>query len=176
MRQRLSYEIAGTEDGTTWTPLVSGDELFSRAPRDVARGLLESWILDHPREVTGGERIVVPTERHPDAHERVDAVVRVRVYADPQADDGTDPAGEDAEPLAVGYLGHDRRDFTGQQPAVTDQIGGRLRAAGSRVRKVAHGAVNEHRTKTGIAAATAAATAVAGVFAARRLRRPRRSK
>lgn len=169
MRQRLTYEIARNDGGELWTPIAERDEMFSREPHAVARSLLEGWIIDNPDQLTGGERIVVPTERHPHAHETIDPVLRVRLFRGARDD-------HEPEPAAVGYLGHDSRDYSGQFPVVPDDdrtpsgVRARLDDAAERARSLARSAVHEHPRRTGAVAAVSASL-VAGLFALRRLRR-----
>lgn len=152
MRQRYTYEIETTHDGTTWRRTARDSDTFSRTAPAVARALLETWVIDHPGKLDGGERIVVhdPVHHpHDDEHERIAPTVRVRIYA---GDNGA------AEPIAIGYLGHDERDFqTLQQPVL------------ARIRRT----VNEHRVETGVAAAV---TVGLGIFVTRLLRRRRSDK
>lgn len=156
MRQRLTYDIAVSEDGATWASMVRGDELFSRTPEEVARSVLESWIIEHPEQLTGGERVIVPTERHPYDAETITAKVRVQLFTGP-ADSAS------GEPVMVGYLGHDKRDYTGELAVADGELV-------QRVRKYA-GAARETLTKhRGKAMAAGAASLLAGVFAVRRLR------
>lgn len=104
MWQRLTYEIATSTSSGDWERVRQETDVFRRNPNDVARGLLENWIIDNPQLLEGGERIVVADEEAP---ETIMPTVRVTIY---------DGDSEAESPLAVGYLGHDRRDYTGGIP------------------------------------------------------------
>lgn len=160
MRERYTYEIHTTQDGTTWKQTVRADDVFSRAAPAVARSLLENWIIDHPDRLTGGERIVVhdPIHHpHDDDFERISPKVRVRVFAG-SATDKAEVA------IATGFLGHDERDFpTLEQPVR------RIKPGLERIRKT----VNEHRVETGLAAAL---SLILGYAVTRKLRGRRKNE
>lgn len=105
MWHRLTYEISTSTPDGEWEQTIRATDNFRRGPNDVARQLLENWIIDYPHLLNGGERIVVGDEDEPAT---IVATVRVTLY------DGNEE--EPETPLAVGYLGHDRRDYTGGIP------------------------------------------------------------
>jgi hypothetical protein len=106
MKERFTYEIATNDHGGGWEQAVLRDGMFSRAPVSVARSLLESWIIDHPAKLTGGERVRVyeTPGRRPVDHTDAGGRVRVRVYRGKVTD-------HEVAPAAVGYLAFDERDF-----------------------------------------------------------------
>lgn len=160
MRQRLTYDIAVSEDGTEWSSAVRGDELFSRTPEEVARSVLESWIIEHPEQLTGGERVIVPTDRHPYDEETITAKVRVQLFEGP----ADRPSGE---PIMTGYLGHDKRDYTGELTVANGDLT-------QRVRKYAGAAKDTLVRHRGKAAAAGAASLLAGLLAVKKFRSPKR--
>lgn len=153
MKERYTYEIATNRDGAGWHQTALRDDTFSRDPTSVARALLESWIIDHPGELTGGERIRVydVTSRHApgDGAGRV----RVRVYRGPLKT-------HEADPAAYGFLGHDERDF--RVVATQYDPADRWRRMRASARKVA----TDRRVGTGAAALV---TLLLGYAVSRRL-------
>ncbi|GAB3428430.1 hypothetical protein [Flindersiella endophytica] len=100
MKTRFTYEIATSEGDGRWTTEVGRTQTFVRQPREIARSLLELWILEHRGDVPGGARVMVYgglTRVRPPV-----AYVRVRIYED----DATD-----ARPVAVAYLGERASDY-----------------------------------------------------------------
>jgi hypothetical protein len=154
MKERYTYEIATNGDGTDpWHRTALRDDTFSRDPASVARALLESWIIDHPGELTGGERIHVydVTSRHPPGDRA--GRVRVRVYRGALSS-------HDVEPAAYGFLGHDERDF--RVVATPYDPADRWRRMRASARKVA----TDRRVGTGVAALV---TLLLGYAVSRRL-------
>lgn len=103
MRQVYSYTIEASEYDGKWEVLESDSERSARDPQDYARGLLESWIIDHPERLSGGERVEV--------YDGADAApednyvhVRVSVYRGSGED-------RDEEPSAYSYLQYDESEF-----------------------------------------------------------------
>jgi hypothetical protein len=154
MKERYTYEIATTDHSGAWQQTTLRDDTFSRDPASVARALLESWIIDHPRELTGGERVRVYSAASRDAPTDMERGVRVKVYRGSLAD-------HESEPAAYGYVSHDERDFRVIQRPYdpTDQ----WRRLGASVRKTA----SDRRVGAGVAAA---ATLLLGYAATRKLR------
>jgi hypothetical protein len=154
VRQRYTYEISTSASGDRWTQDVLADDTFSRDPRSVARALLESWVIDNPGRVTGGERILVRFAEDPGpVAEHVTAKVRVRVFRGGLRD-------HPPHPVAIGYLGHRDRDYAEEEPSPLDQLKskGRELAKHERVRKaqaVARKAVKDPRVGAGAGAAVA---------------------
>lgn len=103
MRNRYTYLIEINRGDGTWRLSRRASQLFSRDPKSVARAILEQWIIGHPDQVRGGERISVHGPAAAPHLENPGASVRVTVLD--QADD------ESAVPVAVAYLGHDERDL-----------------------------------------------------------------
>lgn len=168
MRERYTYEISTSESGDRWKQDVLADDTFSRDPRAVARALLESWVIDNPGRVTGGERILVRNAEDPGhASEQIAAKVRVRVFRGGLRD-------HPPHPVAIGYLGHRDRDFpVDAEPNPLDQLKakGRELASHERVRKareVARKAAKDPRV--GVGAGAGVLALIIGWFATRRLR------
>lgn len=156
MRQRYAYEIATDFRDGTWQRVVRREETFSRDPAAIVRALLENWVIEHPDEVSGGERITITRPRRRIVPEPSDAKVRVRLFAGGLHDHAPEPVG-------IGFLGHDERDFTGPDSVnLTDH----LKRVGHRVGKLA----TDRRVG---AAGVALATLAAGFLAGRRMRRPK---
>ncbi len=157
MKERFTYEIATNDHGDAWQRAVLRDDMFSRAPASVARSLLESWIIDHPAQLTGGERVRVYDEPTRMPADQAGGRVRVRVYRGKVSD-------HQAEPAAVGYLALDERDFPiieRQDPA------DRWRRLSASARKVAA----DRRVGAGAAAVL---TLTLGYLASRKLQARRR--
>lgn len=168
MKQRYTYEIETSDSSGRWSEAVVRDDVFSRDAMSVARALLENWVIDHPRRLTGGERILVrDPELHPDA-DQLRGTIRVRVFRGDLRDHAPKPS-------AIGYLGHDERDFTSEipvHPMERLQERARAMAANERVRRartVAEKAAKDPRV--GSATAAAAAVTVLGIALRRRRRR-----
>jgi hypothetical protein len=153
MKERFTYEIATNDDGDGWEQSVLRDGMFSRAPASVVRSLLESWIIDHPAQLTGGERVRVydTSVRMPVDH--ASGHVRVRVYRGKVSD-------HEAKPAAVGYLALDERDF----PIIEQQD---PRDRWRRLRASARTVAADRRVGAGAAALL---TLVLGYVASRKLR------
>lgn len=123
MKERYTYEIAtNRRGGDGWQRAVLRDDTFSRTPASVVRSLLESWIIDHPDQLTGGERVRVYDAATRTPVDRADGRVRVRVYRGKASD-------HEAEPAAVGYLALDERDFPNVEPHDPGDRWRRLRAS-----------------------------------------------
>ncbi|GAA2754869.1 hypothetical protein [Actinopolymorpha rutila] len=60
MANDYSYEIA-LHAGDAWRITDTGDlaQIPDRDPKETARGLLQDWVLDHPRDLVGGQRLEV---------------------------------------------------------------------------------------------------------------------
>jgi hypothetical protein len=167
VRERYTYEISTSESGDRWNQDVLADDTFSRDPRAVARALLESWVIDNPGRVTGGERILVRHAEDPGhTSEQIAAKVRVRVFRGGLRD-------HPPHPVAIGYLGHRDRDFpVDDEPSPLDQLKakGRELASNERVRKaqaVARKAARDPRVGAGAGAVLAL---IVGWFATRHFR------
>ncbi|GAA5023905.1 hypothetical protein [Actinopolymorpha pittospori] len=153
MKERYTYEIATNEQGDGWQRTVLRDDEFSRPPASVVRSLLESWIIDHPGQLTGGERVHVYdlATRTPLAHDG--GRVRVLLYRGRVKDHQTTPA-------ATGYLALDERDFPTVDPHDPGERWRRMRASARR-------AATDRRVGAGAAALL---TLTLGYVASRKLR------
>lgn len=153
MTERYTYEIATTGHGGGWQRTTLRDDTFSRDPASAARALLELWIIDHPGELSGGERVRVYSAGSRDAPTHMERGVRVRVYRGSLDD-------HEAEPAAYGYISHDERDFRIiQRPYDTTDQWRRLAASVKRT-------ATDRRVGAG---AAAAATLLLGYAATRKL-------
>jgi hypothetical protein len=106
MRTRFTYEIATCEGDGRWATQVGRTQTFVRQPREIARSLLELWILEHRGEVPGGARVMVYgglTRVAPAV-----AYVRVRLYSGDTID-------EAARPVAVAYLAERASDYPAER-------------------------------------------------------------
>jgi hypothetical protein len=98
MAESYSFQVEIIQDGT-WnvTTTAKDRSVADRECTDIARGLLEDWIIDNPSRLTGGGRVSVyganPLEYPPDE------AARVRILVFRAAVDGQDP-----EPQAAAYL------------------------------------------------------------------------
>lgn len=167
MRERYTYEISTSDADDRWKQEVLADDTFSRDPRSVARALLESWVIDNPGKLTGGERILVRFAEDPGPpSQQITAKVRVRVFRGGLRD-------HPPHPVAIGYLGHRDRDFpVDEEPSPLDQLKakGRELAESERVRKartVARKAAKDPRVGAGAGALVAL---IAGWLATRHFR------
>lgn len=109
MRERYTFEISTRGQEGLWKVVVRQDETFTRNPDDIARALVERWIIGNRRHLSGGERIIV---RHPHADQRrgdLHMKVRVRVFKG-----GLDS--HSPSPVAIAYLGHNERDYPAARP------------------------------------------------------------
>lgn len=98
MRELYTYEIASTTPEGRWTPVVIRTGWFSRDPESIARGLLESWVLDYRGRLISGQIYAFgKPERASSA--RLVASVRVRVFKGRDVDVST------AKPIAIALLG-----------------------------------------------------------------------
>lgn len=154
MRERYTYEIATDERDGEWKRVIRREDTFSRDPASIVRALLENWVIEHPDELSGGERIHITHPRRRIVAEPVGARVRVRLYSGSLHQHAP-------EPIGVGFLGHDARDFAGPDRGETAD---RLRKLGKSVGKAA----KDRRVGAG---AAAAATLILGYAASRQLRR-----
>lgn len=121
MRELYTFEISTRDPSGLWKVAVRQDDTFSRNPDDIARALVERWIIGNRRNLTGGERIIV---RHPnvDARRGDHAMkVRVRVFRGGLEQNLSSP-------LAIAYLGYDESDYPSGSPFGTrGRLRGRLR-------------------------------------------------
>jgi hypothetical protein len=157
MKERFTYEIATNDHGDGWEHAGLRDGMFSRAPVSVVRSLLETWIIDHPEQLTGGERVRVYETPGRRPVNDTGGRVRVRVYRGKVTD-------HEAEPAAVGYLALDERDF----PIIEQQDpADRWRRMRASARKVAA----DRRVSAGAAALL---TLTLGYVASRKLQSRRR--
>lgn len=74
-----TYEIAVSTSHGGWQRLLHGEEVFSRAPQEVARSLLERWINDNRDNLLGGQVIICRRGLAADPTD-LDTTVRVRVF------------------------------------------------------------------------------------------------
>lgn len=60
MADHYSYEVA-LHTGDAWRITDTGDlaQVPDRDPKETARALLQDWVLDHPRDLVGGQRLEV---------------------------------------------------------------------------------------------------------------------
>ncbi|HEY6739119.1 MAG TPA: hypothetical protein VI076_09740 [Actinopolymorphaceae bacterium] len=100
MAEPYVYAIDRSEYDGDWRNLTmaeSRQSLSGRDPAEIARAILEGWIVDHPEDLAGGERVQVfgddPLEYPPDDQTHV----RVRVYRG-------DLVTREPEPAAAAYL------------------------------------------------------------------------
>jgi hypothetical protein len=172
VKQRYTYEIETSDASGRWSEAIVRDDVFSRDAMSVARALLESWVIDHPDRVTGGERILIRDPKLDSDAERLSGTIRVRVFRGDLRDHAP-------RPEAIGYLGHDDRDFTSEVlPHPMERVYERARtfARHERVRRaraMAKRAAKDPRV--GGATAVAAAATVLGYLFTRRRRRNRSS-
>lgn len=170
MKQRYTYEIETSDANGRWSEAIVRDDVFSRDAMSVARALLESWVIDHPDRLTGGERILIRDPHLDSDADKLRGTIRVRVFRGDLRDHAP-------RPEAIGYLGHDDRDFiTGEMRQLPmERLYERARtfARHERVRRaqaVAKRAAKDPRV--GGATAIAGAAALLGFL----LRRKRRGK
>lgn len=103
MADPYTYTIDTSEWDGVWQPHSASDERtdHGRSSEDLARAVLEGWILDHPEKVTGGARVTVfgdDRDSYPD-----DQVtnLRVQIFRDPEEDAEREAS---RHPEAVAYL------------------------------------------------------------------------
>ncbi|MFD2079310.1 hypothetical protein SAMN05421678_11536 [Actinopolymorpha cephalotaxi] len=106
MRELYTYEIASTTPEGRWTPVVIRTGWFSRDPESIARGLMESWILDYRGRLTSGQIYAFGKPERANSA-RLVASVRVRVFRGGDVDVST------AKPVAIALLG--RPDLSRQR-------------------------------------------------------------
>jgi hypothetical protein len=81
MSESFTYHVDVSNYDAKWRTLIidqTRSTLSERDPKDVARAILEDWIVDHPGDVGGAERVEVHgdnVEHYPD-----DLVSHVRVW------------------------------------------------------------------------------------------------
>lgn len=129
MRELYTYEIASTTPEGRWTPVVIRTGWFSRDPESIARGLLESWILDYRGRLVSGQIYAFGKPERANSA-RLVASVRVRVFKGGDVDVST------AKPVAIALLGRPDlsrsrdRDLGGGPPVtqLTDSRRQRVRA------------------------------------------------
>jgi hypothetical protein len=98
MAESYSFQVESFENGT-WTVTASARDrrVADRESPDIARAVLEDWIIDNPDQLAGGGRVSVyggdPLEYPPDGVARV----RVVIFRD-------SPDGEKPEPDAAAFL------------------------------------------------------------------------
>ena len=98
MPEAYTYEIA-VADGDVWR-VTQADEVhpvIDRDAKETARAVLEDWLLDHPNDVEGGERLEVFGRNTHDYPPDVQTQVRVWVYRGPLE-------AREVEPAAAAYL------------------------------------------------------------------------
>lgn len=100
MAESYTYQIDLFNKDSWQTSATAQDQTVDgRDSADIARAILEGWIIDHPGDLAGGGRVTVfddPSEYPPDEGARV----RVLVFRP-----GTDGAGNGSEhPAAAAYL------------------------------------------------------------------------
>jgi hypothetical protein len=96
----FTYRLDVAEQRGTWESLTLAQprtSLDSRRPKDVARAVLERWILDHPGQVQGADRLKVFGDDFGDYPPDAVAHVRVWVFR------GT-PEEHEEKPAAAAYL------------------------------------------------------------------------
>jgi hypothetical protein len=102
MKTRFTYEIATSEGDGRWTTELGRTQTFVRQPCEIARSLLELWIMEHRGVVPGGARVMVYASA---AHKQpAVAYVRVRLYRG-------DAVEETARPVAIAYVGMRASDY-----------------------------------------------------------------
>jgi hypothetical protein len=98
MAESYSFQVEIFQDGS-WNVTTSAKDrsVADRESVDIARGLMEDWIIDNPSQLAGGGRVSVyggnPLDYPPDE------AARVRILVFRSVADGTDP-----EPQAAAYL------------------------------------------------------------------------
>ncbi len=98
MAESYSFQVETIQDGS-WnvTTTAKDRSVADRDSTDIARALMEDWIIDHPTKLAGGGRVSVyganPLEYPPDE------VARVRILVFRSAVEG-----QDLEPQAAAYL------------------------------------------------------------------------
>ncbi|GAA2755696.1 hypothetical protein [Actinopolymorpha rutila] len=97
MRELYTYEIASTTPEGRWTPVVIRTGWFSRDPESIARGLLESWVLDYRGRLISGQIYAFGKPERANSA-RLLASVRVRVFKGADVDVST------AKPIAIALL------------------------------------------------------------------------
>jgi len=77
-------------EGDTWrTDIVAEDQTVDgRSSTDIARAIVEGWIVDHPEQLSGGGRVTVLDGAPDDPDLERHARVKVRIYE--PAPDGPD--------------------------------------------------------------------------------------
>lgn len=105
MRTAHSFCLEVRDEEGRWSMAVFDHGLYSRDPAAIARSVVEQWIIGHPRELQGGERVTIVRARDEPTAERVSALdaqasVRVQVYAG-------NLLRHARRPEAVAYLGFD---------------------------------------------------------------------
>ncbi len=94
MAQMLTYEIAVSDGDGGWVVRRTEEvrTVIERGAEDTARALLEDWIIDHPGDVAGGQRLEVfgddPYDYPPDER----SGVRVWVFLGQPVDGAREPA------------------------------------------------------------------------------------
>ncbi|MET9022151.1 hypothetical protein ABZV93_19425 [Actinopolymorpha sp. NPDC004070] len=133
MRELYTYEIASTTPEGRWTPVVIRTGWFSRDPESIARGLMESWILDYRGRLTSGQIYAFGKPERANSA-RLVASVRVRVFKGADVDVST------AKPVAIALLGRPDlsrprdRDLGGGPPATELTDSGRRHGVRARLR------------------------------------------
>ncbi|MEQ4205570.1 hypothetical protein ABN028_05315 [Actinopolymorpha sp. B17G11] len=98
MAEPYTYQIDLFDKDAWRTSTTAQDRTVGdRASADIARAILEDWIIDHPSDLAGGGRVTVfddPSDYPPDEGARV----RVLVFREVAEDSGP------AQPAAAAYL------------------------------------------------------------------------
>lgn len=100
MAEPYTYRLDIAEQRGAWERLTLAQprtSLESRRPKDVARAVLETWVLDHPGRILGADRLEVFGDDIEDYPPDALAHVRVWVFR------GTPDDHED-KPAAAAYL------------------------------------------------------------------------
>lgn len=120
MSERYAYDVATMDVDGDWTVDLSGQDVFSRDPASTARSLLERWIHDNCRQLTGGGRVLVFAGSKAARSGHLDGLapnVRVRVFRTHNGNPHTRSL------AAIAYLARVERDddSTGRRNGLVDR-------------------------------------------------------
>lgn len=98
MAESYTYHVDVYRDGGWRNHLVREDQTVDeRSAEEIARAVLEDWIIDHPAECAGGGRVVTYGPDDFDNIQDEPATARVVVFRGPAS-------ARDAVPTAAAYL------------------------------------------------------------------------
>lgn len=98
MAESYTYHVDVYGEAGWRNHVVSEDQTVAdRSEEDIARAVLEDWIIDHPAECAGGGRVITYGERDFDETRDEPATARVLIFRGPAS-------AHEVEPIAAAYL------------------------------------------------------------------------